>query len=185
MPQGGTKERHETWMSNLHTMPILVDTRERDPYEFNNIAKAKVGFTVIRETLSTGDYSTRNDLLARVENQIAIERKTLADLYGSVGQARDRFEREFQRLAQFGFAALVIEADFTQILCPNFHLKHPTAMRPRAVLATLFAWCQRYRVHLFPCPDRAFAELLTFRLLERWFRDHVEPANGRKHLGSS
>ncbi len=151
---------------------IIVDTREQLPFDFTSVKSPAVPFTVARRTLETGDYSVEAPLTATKSDMIVIERKSLADLYGSVGVDRDRFEREFRRLSEYGYAALVIEATWEQIADPNRYLKHPTLMQPKSVVATLVAWSQRYGVHVFTCPGRVFAEKLTYRLLERWARDH-------------
>jgi ERCC4-type nuclease len=100
-----------------------------------------------------------------------IERKSLADLYGTLGQARDRFERKLERMARYGYAAIVVEAELSVIRNPNDHLRHPTKMNPKAAILSLLAWTQRYNVHLWPCPGREAGEIVTFRLLERFFRD--------------
>ena len=65
---------------------IVVDTREQKPYRFT---RCQV------KTLPTGDYS-----LVGLEDCIAIERKSAADLAGSLGAGRTRFRRELERLAQ-------------------------------------------------------------------------------------
>jgi hypothetical protein len=44
-------------------------------------------------------------------------------------------------------------------------------LHPQAVLASVIAWSQRFRVHFFTCPDREFAERFTYRLLDRFYRD--------------
>lgn len=152
---------------------IIVDTREQLPFDFASVKSPAVPFTVARQTLETGDYSVEAPLTATKADMIVIERKSLADLYSTLGRGRDRFEREFQRMAEYGYAALVIEATWEQIAEPNKHLKHPTLLAPKTVVATLVAWSQRYGVHVFPCPGRLFAEKLSYRLLERWARDHL------------
>ena len=152
-------------------MTIIVDTREQLPYGFAHIPG--VPFTLTSGALPEGDYSLEAPLCAPKADRIVIERKSLADLYHSVGQGRIRFEREFERLSEYGYAALVVEAPFENIMYPNEYLEHPTQMTPKSLVATLLAWSQRFGVHLFTCPNRDFAEKLTFRLLERWYRDHM------------
>jgi len=154
------------------TMTIKVDTREHLAYDFKSVKSPQIPFEVVRATLETADYTADAPLCSTKADQIVIERKSLADLYSTLGHGRDRFEREFQRMAEYGYAALVVEATWEQIADPNKHLKHPTLMVPKTVVATLVAWSQRYGVHVFTCPGRVFAEKLTYRLLERWARDH-------------
>lgn len=153
-------------------MTIKVDTREQLAYDFASVKSPQIPFEVVRDTLETGDYSAAVPLTATKADMIVIERKSLADLYSTLGHGRERFEREFQRMSEYGYAAVVVEATWEQIADPNKHLKHPTLLVPKTVVATLIAWSQRYGVHVFTCPGRVFAEKLTYRLLERWARDH-------------
>jgi DNA excision repair protein ERCC-4 len=139
---------------------IMVDTREQCPFSFADIVPPPL---VEVGTLATGDYSVKG-----LEEQITIERKSLIDAFGTFGSGRQRFERALERMAGLKYAAVVIEADWHQILRnpPPF-----SQLNPKTVLASAVAWTQRYGVHFWPCPNRAFAERLTYRLLERFWRD--------------
>ena len=139
---------------------IIRDTREQNGYDFASLDPSP---QVEVATLRTGDYSVKG-----LEDQVTVERKSLADAFGSFGNGRRRFERVLERMASFGYAAVVLEADWHTIL------RNPPAfskLNPKTVLASAVAWTQRYRVHFWPCPNRAFAERLTYRLLERFWRD--------------
>src|SRR6266851_1529925 len=81
---------------------ILCDTREQLPLMLPNFRRA---------TLVTGDYSVEG-----YEELIAVERKTLEDLYGCFGQSRERFVRELDRLAAYRYPAIVIEASLAQVV---------------------------------------------------------------------
>jgi len=142
---------------------IIVDSREQTPFDFSGVDPRPV---VSVGALKTGDYSIRG-----MENYVAIERKSLVDLFGSCGQGRDRFEREFVRLKDFQFAALVIESDLYSIY------KTPPSrsrMDPKTIMRTLIAWHMRYNVKIWPCPTRGFAETLTYLLLKRFDTDVKE-----------
>lgn len=65
-------------------MIILVDTREQLPF----FKGAK------RKTLNVGDYTT-----VKLLNKFHIERKSLADLYGTVTKGNTRFKYELFRAA--------------------------------------------------------------------------------------
>ena len=69
-------------------MPVIVDTREQEPYGFD----PKL-VTPVRRALPAGDYS-----VAGLEWTVAVERKTLDDFVGTVIRARGRFYRELRRL---------------------------------------------------------------------------------------
>ncbi|MDE2097140.1 MAG: ERCC4 domain-containing protein, partial [Patescibacteria group bacterium] len=117
-------------------------------------------------TLKSGDYS-----LLGFENRIAIERKSLSDLFSTLGQGRDRFHRELERLAatDYQFAAVVCEADWATVLASP---PERSMLRPKTVFRSVIAWQIRYPlVHWWFCPGRAFAEKVTFRLLERFWKE--------------
>jgi ERCC4-type nuclease len=158
--------------TDVATFPVvvLVDTREQMPFHFTGLrADAKDGrrplvVSTRVATLATGDYS-----LEGMADRIAVERKSLADLFATLGQDRERFERELTRLAEMTFAAVVVEADWEKIL------KHPpdfSRLNPKTIFRSVIAWQQRYpRVHWWMGPDRRFAEIVTLRILERFLKE--------------
>ena len=154
---------------------VVIDTREQAGYAFNRIpadVSQGGGFVAIRtevRTLRTGDYS-----LAGYEARVAVERKSLADAYGTFGQGRDRFERELLRLNGMQFAAVIVEAEWSEVLGnPPPH----TQLSPKTVYRSVLAWQQRFtRVHWWFMPGRAAAEVTTFRVLERFWKERMEEA---------
>lgn len=151
---------------------VVIDTREKTPFAFTRLRadacdqyRPLVVATEVRG-LPQGDYS-----LAGMEHQIAIERKSLSDLYSTLGQRRRQFENELERLAMLRWAAVVVEADWREIL---FAPPERSQLPPKIVYRSVIAWQQRYpHVHWWPCCDRRLAEIATFRLLERWWKDHT------------
>lgn len=144
---------------------IAIDTREQMPFHFVGMAakKSQGGGTIVVKTenvyLPSGDYS----IVGR-EAKFAIERKSKADLFSSVGKQRERFEAEVQRLDQLDWAAVVVECDLYSIM--NLSV-FSSEMRPESVQATILAWSIRYPgVHWFPCSHRRHAEKVTYSLLE-------------------
>ena len=132
---------------------VLIDSREQLPYQFKGLKgdARQHGRPLVVTTewapLKSGDYSIKG-----MEDLVAVERKTLADLYNSCGQGRERFEREHERLAQLMFAAVVIEADVDTILCepPGY-----SGMQAKAVFRTMLTWMVRYGIDWFPCGGRS------------------------------
>jgi ERCC4-type nuclease len=139
---------------------IIVDTREQRPYDFARVTPPPA---VEVATLGAGDYSIKG-----FEDQIAIERKSLVDAYGTFGTGRKRFERELERLAKLRFAMVVVEANLDTII------RRPPSrsqLLPKTVVASMIAWAQRFGVHFWPCDNRVLAEKITFRTLERFWKD--------------
>lgn len=149
---------------------ILIDQREKLPYTFQGyVTDKKQGEKPIRVTTRTCHLKTGDYTLEGFEDRVAIEKKSLEDWYHTLGQGRDRFEREFERLAKFQFAAVVIEATLTQIATepPNF-----SQLNPKTSYRSLLAWMVRYPIRFIPCDCRPLAEVTTFRLLEKWLQEY-------------
>lgn len=150
---------------------IMVDTREQAPYLFDNLkADSSQGGHLLevptqRYGLPIGDY------LVLGLPQMIVERKSKEDLYSSISQRRENFEQRLCRMQEeLRWSAVVVEAQLSDLLTapPSF-----SQFSPKALNRTIMAWMQRYpRVHWCFLPGREFAESYTFRLLERWWRDH-------------
>jgi DNA excision repair protein ERCC-4 len=147
---------------------VIVDSREQSPFSFRGFrsdAKDKHRPIVVRTAvaaLKSGDYSIEG-----FESRIAVERKSLVDLYGTLGGGRERFERELQRLNEMEFAAVVIEAGWSSILgSPPPQSK----LSPKTVFRSVIAWQQRFPgIHWWALDTRHLAEHCCFRILERFW----------------
>lgn len=84
---------------------ILIDTRERTPWGFDPTL-----FDARRATLATGDYT-----VAGMEDRVAVERKSIGDIVNTVMHDWMRFRKELVRLSGFEFAAVIIEADVSDL----------------------------------------------------------------------
>jgi len=161
---------------------IAVDTREQAPYTFEQMRSGggsvrNAGGPLVvrceRRTLESGDYS-----IVGMEGLVAIERKSLEDLYATLGSGRERFEREFERLNELAFAAVVVEADLRECWRPKeFHPNWRSRLNPRSVEGTIVAWSIRYsRVHWWMMGSRRPAEVRTFKVLEAFWREQEAKA---------
>jgi ERCC4-type nuclease len=131
---------------------VAIDTREQEPYAFAG---------AVTKTLPTGDYS-----IVGLEDRVTVERKSKADAYGSLGQGRARFRREFERLARYDYAAVVVEDTLQGFLQRPRHSK----MDPRAAINTLISWSVRYRVPVLFAGDRSHGRALTQKLLQMYWK---------------
>ena len=88
---------------------VLVDTREQQPLPlFANHRNWIAGERRVK--LATGDYSVEG-----MENLLALERKSLADLVNCTNISRARFIANCLRLAKFRWRAILIEASYEDI----------------------------------------------------------------------
>ena len=148
---------------------VLIDGREKAPYRFTGLhADANQGgkpLIVPTEWahLKTGDYTIRG-----LESVVCVERKSLDDLYSTLGQHRDRFEAEHLRMAQLRRSCVVIEASWWEILevPPN-----RSRLNPKTVFRTAISWFARYGVPWFACEDRRLSEIFTFRFLQKAWKE--------------
>jgi ERCC4-type nuclease len=104
---------------------VLVDTRERYPFEFsrfpNGIAEEK------RQALKAGDYSVES-----METLLILERKTLTDLITTVIQQRARFFKQCEKMTTYRWRAMLIEASYEDIKSP-YGEEYNTSAHPNAV----------------------------------------------------
>jgi ERCC4-type nuclease len=153
---------------SIQNFTIIIDKQEKRlgirGYNFKTI-KPDPPLT-IRAHLKTGDYSIKG-----LENKITVERKTLTDLFGSTGNERKRFEREFERMKNFEYSALVIESSLAGIFTnPSSRSK----MNPKVVFRTLISWSIKYGVCVWPAWNREAAERVTYLILKRYYDDYVK-----------
>lgn len=162
----------------LNPFLVLIDQREKLPYSFDSLPtkKSHGGRLVVPvETcyLPTGDYTIQG-----FEDRFALERKSLEDLYVTIGQHRDRFEAELQRLDAMDFAAVIIEADLRDVWRPaSADPCWRSKLNPRAVESSIVAWSIRYpRVHWWPVGGRREGEARAFEAMEQFWRmaNHVK-----------
>lgn len=149
---------------------ILVDQREKLPYDFVGM-RCVIPYEVEPTFMETGDYQVLYPDDVPDSERIVVERKSLSDLYSTVGQNRDRFIRELERMSAFGHAVIVIEATLEMVANPAPYLQHPSLLNPRSVTSGLIAWQQRYGINVVFAGNRELGEKVTYRILERWVRD--------------
>lgn len=117
---------------------VLVDTREQTPFDFsrfpNWIADKK------RQKLNVGDYS-----IQVMEKLLVIERKSLTDLITTVMQQRKRFFQLCEKMTEYRWRALFIEASYADIKSP-YDEKLNTLAHPNAVSGTLDALEARFGI---------------------------------------
>ncbi len=150
---------------------LTVDRREQTPWLFEDLmigtgdSKKKLILPKTFGTLKQGDYSIQG-----MADQIAIERKSKSDLYGTIGSGRSRFVRELGRLDTLKFAAVIIEAEWLD--CIN-NPPERAKMTPASINGSIVAWQQRFtRVHWWFLPGRYVASKQCWKILHRFWEDN-------------
>ena len=140
---------------------LIIDSMEQKPYSFRQFCKWFA--SIERRKLPVGDYS-----IAGLENRVAIERKSLQDLFNcsSPNGSREDFVRACERLSKLDFAALVIEGSITKILrATEISNRHPNA-----VFGTIQALAVRWGIQPWFAPNCALAEEIATCLLHKAYQ---------------
>ena len=140
-------------------MIVAVDTREQTPWVF------PADVTTELATLRSGDYSVRG-----FESRIAIERKSLDDLVGSITSGRERFVRELTRLASFDFRCVIVEANIDDIWAHRY----VSRAVPSSVIGSCAAFAIDFNIPFLFGGDAAKSADFGLRLLRRWHANTVE-----------
>jgi len=135
---------------------IIIDTREQAPWSFSDAVGTE------RATLDAGDYS-----VVGLTATVAIERKSIDDLVGSVTAGRERFMACCDRLSRLDFAAIVIEAALEDVLAGVYRSR----TRPQSVLGTMLAIHADHGVATIWAGSRSNAANICERLLTRLWRN--------------
>ncbi len=146
----------QTSRSETDRIPVIVDTREQEPYDFDS-----GGMTATRRALPAGDYS-----LDGWEDAVAVERKTLEDLIHTVIRSRKRFRTELERLAGYKAACIVVEANLDDILAEQYR----SGAHPNAVLGSVVSIVVDLGVPVFFCSNRQAARAFVEGYLRRVYR---------------
>lgn len=150
---------------------IIQDSREQSVFSFRNIRADKKeggGAIIVRAkvaALKTGDYSIEG-----LEDRVSVERKSMEDLFNCMGSDRERFERQLSRLSEMEFGCVVVEADLARIQRGHDISK----LNPKTVIRSVISYQMQHfpSVHFWFCPGKHYAEDLTFRILDRFYRKH-------------
>lgn len=128
---------------------IVIDTREQRPYRFPGHERF--------DTLPTGDYTGEG-----VESILCIERKSLPDLLGCVGQSRERFERELERMLAYPKRTVVCEFGLPDLARGGWRHSHIT---PAQAVSSVLAWRLRYDIDFLFAGDRAHGAAAVRKLV--------------------
>lgn len=134
----------------------IIDTREGLPLD---LAPLKT----VHGTLTTSDYS-----ILGLEHEIAIERKSKADFICCIGQHRERFEREIQRLLAYPVRAIVVECSWQDLLDGEWRGQITPAQATGAALAWMGQGIPILFVGNHDAAGKAVSRLLFIAARRRW-----------------
>lgn len=106
-------------------------------------------------TLYTGDYSIKG-----LEHIVTVERKSLDDLMGCIGQHRERFEKEIDRLRAYECKTIVVESTWEKIEKGDYRSR----INPSAAIGSIMGWIAR-GIPVTMCGNAERAGIFTARFL--------------------
>lgn len=143
---------------------LVIDTREQDRL----FKKSPKGLVTVRDKLDAGDYSIKG-----FESSVAVERKAVLDLFGSLGRERERFKRELERLAKYERAWLVIEGPEEEVLS----FQPYSQLHPNVIRASLASIEVRYHIGVYYARVKSDAERWILDRLVRFYK--LKRGNGK------
>jgi len=135
---------------------IVVDTREQNPLWKKD---------VISKKLDVGDYSIEG-----FEDQIAIERKSLTDLFGTLGKGHRRFNKEIERSKGLEYFAIVIDGTVTNCLLKDFKGANYSRMKGFVILAILMSLHMKHNIPFFFTNGRSESKRIIKELFNAFYR---------------
>ena len=147
-------------------MDIIVDSREQKPFFKNSkIDKVEV------KGLKTGDYSIKD-----FEDKICIERKSMNDLFGTLGGGHKRFKKELERAKTLDYFAIIIEGSYSKILTKDFKGGYHSKMRGYVITSILFTLHIKYGVNIFFAINRYESK----KIIKELFKAYLKQQGGIK-----
>ena len=119
-------------------MEVVIDSREQTPLPFK---EGKIVTKVTTQKLDVGDYS-----ISGYEHKIAFERKSLLDLYGTLGKGHARFKNELERAKNHDYFAILIIGSFSSTINKDFDGSHHSKMQGHVIIKILYTLKFRYGV---------------------------------------
>ena len=139
---------------------IIVDTREQQPWNFNNFAKAN-------KKLDTGDYS-----IDGLQHVLAIERKkSVSELATNIVESR--FHDVVIRLSQLKYSFLLLEFDLEDVLIYPIGSTVPRKMwskikiSPAFILKNILELQLKHNIIVYFCGNSSNAEKMAEHILKK------------------
>lgn len=126
-----------------NNITIIFDTREQDGLDFSKFRDVDV----VRQGLKTGDYSIQG-----YEDCICFERKSVADLVGTLIGGHERFLREMDRMKDFKIKYILVEQSAGAVY--RYCSKLGWEYKFDTIMQSLLAYAYHYQVRVRFCKDR-------------------------------
>ena len=119
--------------------------------------------------LKTGDYSFKTDI-ADYSEVFAIERKSLADAFGTCGKGHERFKKELERAQSFEYFSILIEGPYRDFKAKKFPSAYRSKMPGSSAAKTWLTYHMKYGIPIFFASDRFESKTLIKDLAHTFMR---------------
>lgn len=160
-------------MRPINPLPtILVDTREKTPWDFQWALSHKQVASVETEKIDAGDYTIKE-----IPNLVIVERKRdVAEIYANLIPKLnyERFLREMGRLQSYKYKFIVVEDHWESLWNINSfkYLGKNKKWAGSIVMSSLFQIMTTFNVHVLFAGDKA--EQITLKLLTKFYNKELD-----------
>jgi len=148
-------------MTQDRKISIVVDTREQTPLEFSQDYIERT----TRTKLEYGDYSARHN--GRI-CPMFFERKSLSDLFGTMGKGNKRFRAEVARCFADGKQMTIIIEKPLESVWRGYKR---SMLSGKQVTRTLFTLFVKYDINFVFCKNRAEMSLYISEYFYSWMKN--------------
>jgi DNA excision repair protein ERCC-4 len=166
-PQTPLKVKQDGKTIRIPKPTVVIDSAEHMGYKFERFTNWFAG--TLRRRLSVGDYT-----IVGMEDEVAVERKTVPDLVNSIIQDRKDFIEKCERLSNFKRKCLVVEGSLSSIKTPY----EDSQAHPNAVLDSLLAAQERWDIPVYFLDDFLLAEEFVASMLSKYHAYRWLETNG-------
>lgn len=145
-------------------MIILVDTREQKPVFRHELSDGLVR----RVCLPCGDYCAEFD--GEMKSTTVFERKSIADLYGTLGKGYARFKKEMMRAKQSKLKlVIIVEGSLLDVLKGIRHSQRDSD----SLMSQVFTIRMRHGVETVFCSSRVEMAEYIMRFYWAQYKDYL------------
>ena len=149
------EEEIKTLYKKNEDMPIIIDSREQRPYDYDN---------AITKKLDTGDYSIKH-----FENEVCVERKSMDDLVNTLLNHTARFDRELLRMQFFPHSCIVVEGSLMDLMTGSY----TSAVSAPSILGMAMRVNISFKIPIIYCTNRICAKRYTEDFLKKSVRELI------------
>lgn len=150
-------EEIKNQLNNINIKNIICDSREQQGLSFPDLQ-------VEIKSLNYGDYTSK-----LADNFVYIERKSLADMIGTLSSGLERFKREIERaFLDNSYIIVVIEAELSKALSFNYlpYISRHTKASPEFIFSNLRNLLQNYtNIQFLFTENRTNSQILIPKIL--------------------